>query len=222
METTPYEHTVFERLPVFPLANMVLFPGVVLPLHVFEKRYACMVRDVLKKDSYLAIAMLTPETAWLQQPTLADIACVGKLTHAEPIRGGSYNILIQGIQRVRLIEKITHPKKPYECFKAETIPQPSEQHFKLAQHDCGLLFSALFHLYKHTQHTDPTLIDIVHSTSNILDLIDLLSAVLVSPPEQQQHILSASTLQPRLQYLIRHITEKTLKHFTPQNLQQHA
>jgi len=46
------------NVPIFPLAEVVLFPGALLPLHVFEKRYQAMVKDVLSGDRLIAIALL--------------------------------------------------------------------------------------------------------------------------------------------------------------------
>ena len=48
------------RIPVFPLPEVVFFPGTVLPLHVFEPRYRRMVADCLAGDGRLAVAMLRP------------------------------------------------------------------------------------------------------------------------------------------------------------------
>jgi hypothetical protein len=49
-----------DLLPIFPLPNVVLFPNVFLPLHVFEPRYRSMVADALTTDRLIGMALLKP------------------------------------------------------------------------------------------------------------------------------------------------------------------
>src|SRR6187399_2481527 len=47
-------------LPLFPLPNVVLFPGVLLPLHIFEPRYRAMIGDALRGDRRIGMVLLRP------------------------------------------------------------------------------------------------------------------------------------------------------------------
>ena len=60
MELKPTPTGEIEKLSIFPLSSAVLFPGIVIPLHIDEPRYSQMVSDVMAKDQVLAIAMLEP------------------------------------------------------------------------------------------------------------------------------------------------------------------
>ena len=67
------------ELAMFPLGS-VLFPGFVLPLHIFEPRYRAMIRDALASDRL--IAMIQPKDGE-EPPTLFDIGCIGRISASD-------------------------------------------------------------------------------------------------------------------------------------------
>jgi uncharacterized protein len=92
------------ELPVFPLPNVVLFPQVCLPLHIFEPRYREMVSDALSGDRLIGIVLLRPgwERNYEGRPPAYDIGCAGLITHSEPLADGRYNIVLQGLEKFRI------------------------------------------------------------------------------------------------------------------------
>ena len=72
-------------LPLFPLPNVVLFPGVFLPLHVFEPRYRDMVADALSGDRVIGMTLLKPgwEANYEGRPPIFPVGCTGVMTHVE-------------------------------------------------------------------------------------------------------------------------------------------
>lgn len=94
-------------LPIFPLPNVVLFPGVPLPLHIFEPRYRAMVADALVGDRRIGMVLLRP--AWERdydgRPPIFPIGCSGVIVHATKLDDGRYNILLNGVERVRVVEE---------------------------------------------------------------------------------------------------------------------
>jgi Lon protease-like protein len=92
-------------LPLFPLPNTVLFPGVYLPLHIFEPRYRGMVQDALDDDRLIGMTLLKPgfEAEYEGRPPIYPIGCAGLITHAEPLPDGRFNIILQGLERFRVI-----------------------------------------------------------------------------------------------------------------------
>jgi Lon protease-like protein len=110
-----------EVLPVFPLPQTVLFPGALLPLHIFEPRYRAMIKDVLATNKALAIALIreTGERDAHRHPPIEAVAGVGiVIDHAE-LADGRYNILLRGRARVRLEELPFVP--PYRRARATLI-----------------------------------------------------------------------------------------------------
>jgi Lon protease-like protein len=115
-----------DALPLFPLPQTVLFPGALLPLHVFEPRYRAMVRDALETHRCLAVVFITdPSRTHLDKPEIASVAGAGLIIDHAELPGGRYNILVRGRARVRLAELPFVP--PYRRARAEVLPSvPAE------------------------------------------------------------------------------------------------
>ncbi|MCZ8170721.1 MAG: LON peptidase substrate-binding domain-containing protein, partial [Brevundimonas sp.] len=73
------------RLSIFPLPGAVLYPGLQLPLHIFELRYRAMVKDALARDR--RIGMIQPQRADEGAP-LFSVGCVGKIADVEALEDG--------------------------------------------------------------------------------------------------------------------------------------
>lgn len=96
------------KVRLFPLPNLVLFPHVVQPLHVFEPRYCAMLQDALASDSLIAMALLQPgwETSCQTRPKIAKTVCVGKVISHTPTEDGRHNILLVGLKRATILQEL--------------------------------------------------------------------------------------------------------------------
>lgn len=96
-----------DLLPLFPLPNVVLFPNVFLPLHIFEPRYREMIGDALKSDRLIGMALLQPkwEGSYEGRPPVYPIGCSGLITHVERLDDGRYNIVLRGLERFRILRE---------------------------------------------------------------------------------------------------------------------
>jgi Lon protease-like protein len=96
-----------DLLPLFPLPNVVLFPNVFLPLHVFEARYRTMVADTVRSDRLIGMVLLRPgwERDYEGRPPIYPIGCSGVVTHAERLADGRFDIVLRGVERFRIIEE---------------------------------------------------------------------------------------------------------------------
>ncbi|HEX5214082.1 MAG TPA: LON peptidase substrate-binding domain-containing protein [Vicinamibacterales bacterium] len=94
-------------LPLFPLPNVVLFPGVALPLHIFEPRYRAMVADALEADRRIGMVLLQPgwEPAYQARPSIYPIGCSGVIASAAKLEDGRYNVVLQGLDRFRIVSE---------------------------------------------------------------------------------------------------------------------
>lgn len=100
------------RAPIFPLPDASLFPNVLLPLHVFEPRYRCMVEDVLQTDGLLALALLKdPHDQDYATKTCAihETVCLAQIVSEERLDDGRYYLLLQGLCRARVLAEIPTP-----------------------------------------------------------------------------------------------------------------
>ena len=96
-----------DLLPLFPLPNVVLFPNVFLPLHIFEPRYRDMVRDAIAGDRLIGMALLRPgwQRDYEGRPPVYPIGCSGVMTHVEQGADGRYNIVLRGVERFRILSE---------------------------------------------------------------------------------------------------------------------
>ncbi|MEW6323155.1 MAG: LON peptidase substrate-binding domain-containing protein [Acidobacteriota bacterium] len=92
-------------IPIFPLPSVVLFPSVFLPLHIFEGRYRQMVSDALAGERLIGMTLLQPgyEADYEGRPPVYDIGCAGLITHAERLPDGRFNIVLQGLEKFRIV-----------------------------------------------------------------------------------------------------------------------
>jgi Lon protease-like protein len=99
-----------ESVPLFPLPNVVLFPRVALPLHLFEPRYRQMAADAIRGAGYIALAHLKTGFCSLYYTLQAPIyptVCLARICESEKLPNGNYNILVQGVMRARVVEEST-------------------------------------------------------------------------------------------------------------------
>jgi Lon protease-like protein len=110
------------RISIFPLSGAVLYPGLQLPLHVFEPRYRAMVGDALARGDR-RIGMIQPQRAEEGAPLYA-VGCLGKIGEVEALEDGRYNILLEGLMRFRVRRElvVTTPFRQVEADLFEERP----------------------------------------------------------------------------------------------------
>lgn len=89
------------ELPVFPL-GIVLFPGVPLPLHIFEPRYRQMLHDIRTGNNLFGLSYFDASTSHKDIPPAGTIGCVAEVTETQSLPDGRSNILTVGIIRYRI------------------------------------------------------------------------------------------------------------------------
>ncbi len=111
---------VSRRIPLFPLPGVVLMPGTILPLHIFEPRYRAMVADALAGERTIGMAMLQP--GWESggdDPRIYAVGGAGEIVESEELEDGRYNILLEGRFRYRVVEEAA--ANPYRVARVEEI-----------------------------------------------------------------------------------------------------
>ena len=111
------------RLSIFPLPGAILFPGLQLPLHIFEPRYRELVGAALASDR--KIAMIQPQSGGEGAP-LFGIGCLGRIDDVEALEDGRYNIVLEGVARFRLLREL-EVKTPYRQVEAELMSEPEDE-----------------------------------------------------------------------------------------------
>ena len=179
-------------IPVFPLPNVVLFPQVQLPLHIFESRYREMVRDVASTvQPLIGMALLRGE--WQEQyegsPPIFPIGCVGKMVKTVPLPDGRFNILLQGLREYRIQEEF-HDKS-YRQARVEWLPEKTDPLDSGRREELGRLLEDYLQKKEAVQKllTDPGVDDTL--------FINFFAFQLEFLPIEKQSLLNASTLGER-------------------------
>ena len=105
------------RLSIFPLPGAILFPGLALPLHIFEPRYRALASDALARDR--RIAMIQPQRGGDDAP-LFEVGCVGRIGEVEAHEDGRYNLILEGETRFRILRELD-VTTPFRQVEAEPI-----------------------------------------------------------------------------------------------------
>ena len=95
-------------IPIFPLPNVVLFPNVFLPLHIFEARYREMVQDALSGDRIIGMVLLRPgwQGDYEGRPPVYPIGCAGRITSFSETDDGRYLLTLTGVSRFRIRDEL--------------------------------------------------------------------------------------------------------------------
>lgn len=107
------------RISIFPLPRAVLYPGLRLPLHIFEPRYRAMVSDSLARDR--RIGMIQP-TQPMEGSPLYQIGCLGRIADVEALDDGRFNIVLEGESRFRILSEL-EVTTPFRQVEAEMLEE---------------------------------------------------------------------------------------------------
>ena len=136
-------------LPVFPLSNFIFFPNTSAPLNIFEPRYIQMIDDSMKSSKL--IGMIQPKkTGEQNKPDLYDVGCIGKITSFNETNDGRYLIVINGINRFKIIKEVLTEKLyrickiSYENFSNDIIEKKENINFS----DLELIFKNLKNIFE--------------------------------------------------------------------------
>ncbi len=111
-------------IPLFPLPNLVLFPGVSVPLHIFEPRYREMVAEVAPTHGTIGMILLKGdwEREYYAHPDVFNVGCAGRIGGLVKLPDGRYNMVLEGFSEFRVIREIRG--RSYRQVELEWIPTP--------------------------------------------------------------------------------------------------
>jgi Lon protease-like protein len=201
-------------LPIFPLPNVVLFPNVFLPLHIFEPRYRKMVDEALHGDRIIGMVLLRPgwERDYEGRPPVYPIGCAGVITHAERQPDGRFNIVLRGMEKFRVVGEDT--AKPYRLAHVTAMPESIDDSVRAEIRDERRRLEALLvpqpEEGKGTKGTKDTKDAKVPTSMPDEDLINALAQYLEFEPVEKQALLERDGLLARCKSLIELLEMKVL------------
>ncbi|MEM9151261.1 MAG: LON peptidase substrate-binding domain-containing protein [Cyanobacteria bacterium P01_F01_bin.3] len=109
------------ELPLFPLPELVLFPGRRLPLHIFELRYRMLMNTILQGDRRFGVLMIDPNSG-----EIAKVGCCAEVIHYQRMPDDRMKIMALGQQRFRVLDYVR--ETPYRVGLVEWIEdEPVEE-----------------------------------------------------------------------------------------------
>ena len=187
------------ELPIFPLA-LVLFPGVPLPLHIFEPRYRQMLSDVRAGNSLFGVSYFDASTSEQDTPAAGHIGCVAEVTELQTLPDGRSNILTVGIIRYR-IEEFIERKEPYLLARVSFFEDEDEDESVLgeAAHEVAETFTRIARAVRIINDERARLPDISDTEPQRLSF--LVAAAMEVDTDVKQDLLELRSTSERLQRL---------------------
>jgi Lon protease-like protein len=191
-----------DALPLFPLPQVVLFPGTALPLHVFEPRYRALAEYCLESGSALALPQIRPghEAEHLGAPPLLRVAGVGAIVHHERLPENRIGLVLRGLGRVEIVEE--HPttaayRTARVILLGEPLPDPAR-----ASADMAAIRDCLRLLARRVPNLSDALLSAVNSVDDPGIVADRLASVLFRAPTQRQALLECVDVNVRLRKVV--------------------
>lgn len=182
-----------KRLSIFPLTGAVLFPGMQLPLHLFEPRYRALVSDALIRDRQ--IAMIQPQRADEGAP-LYNVGCVGRIGEVQAMDDGRYNVILEGTVRFRLVRELD-VTTAFRQIEAEIYDEDEAETLSHAQRG-GFEREARRFAESQGYSVDWDSVERLDDRS----LINGVSQIAPFDPASKQALLEAETLNDRCELLV--------------------
>lgn len=185
---------------LFPLPGAVLFPHVILPLHVFEPRYRQMTQDALDGDQLITIVQSRPRdnaNPWVEPVPIMDVACVGKILQHEHLSDGRFNLLLLGCKRVRLVRELPSAKL-YRLAEASILEDEACADATKGREDLVALFLEILQ-FRH--RLDPELGLLMQSDISTGILSDIVAHALDLPGPVKQTLLEEVRIDRRMSLL---------------------
>ncbi|MEC7937488.1 MAG: endopeptidase La [Bacteroidota bacterium] len=197
-----------DKLPILPLRNNVLFPGVVIPITLGRDKSIKLIQDAYKGNKIIGVVSQIDSN--VEEPQYADLFKIG--TVAQIIRmlkmpDGSSTIIIQGKKRLKLVEELS--AEPYLVAKIEEF---EEKRLKKMSKESLALFDSLKDLALNIIKNSPNIpSEAAFAIKNIESpnfLVNFISSHMNAEVDQKQKMLEEPDIHKRAQLLMKHLNKE--------------
>jgi hypothetical protein len=199
------------KIPIFPLPNVVFFPKVFLPLHIFEERYKTLIHDALSRNQEIGLVLLREgwEHDYFGSPPVHRIGCLGKIEAHEKLPQGRFNILLRGLSRFEIVNFVQ--MEPYRIARIKLL---DDDPFLLETNEQLSERNTLFDLF--VRYLNEVLgIELeeqkLERSGSLESVVNQVAAILDIPIYQKQQLLETSAV-PKRYKVIRGIIDDRLLH----------
>jgi Lon protease-like protein len=194
------------QVPVMPLSGAVLFPHALLPLYIFEPRYREMLEHALNHQRMFCVTLIKPSCPdWHAPEDFFHLATVGLIRACVGRGDGTSNLILQGLQRVRLTE--FEEETPFPVAKIDIIESRDATTVKTEA-----LAEKVLELYRKLKRDGrklPARVDRYLSQLNDVEMLaDLVASTFVSDPLRRQQVLEESSINQRLRLVITYLRDE--------------
>lgn len=199
------------QAPLLPLPDLILFPGMSLPLHIFEPRYVTLTHAALESDGLIVIGLLQP--GWKKEPrgtpAVHAIAGMGRIMRSEELSDERYNIILQGVARVRILRE--PQSEPYRVADAKILQERLPDDQESARQRRGELIRLHRSLLPEDEQVRKNVARLYRSAPTLGALCDLLACSSGLRLDQRQQLLEETDVLERSEYLLQLLN--TAQHF---------
>ena len=197
---------------LFPLPNLVLFPGVVQALHIFEPRYRKMMNDLMAADKLLTLCLYQdPEKQFDANvpPAIHNTACIAKVIAHKELEDGRFNLLVVGLKRAKIVRELP-VEQPYRMAEVDLVEDELPESVSEIEALRGKLLKncEILDLFGKLAH-QLDLKKVFESRVDVGLLIDLISFSADLDCLQRQSVLELGNVELRLQALLQFLTAKS-------------
>ncbi len=186
----------FASLPLFPL-GLVLYPGVMLPLHIFEDRYRRLVQELLElpdgERRFGVVAIKAGREVGIDGITaLHEIGCSAELRYAEAYQDGRFDIIATGMTRFRLLD--VEDAEPMRA-RVELLPDPVSEQAQPLANRVRRMFATYRQALMQAQGVQDDNEGTPQLPSEPTELAYLVAAAMILDLSDKQQLLAATTIE---------------------------
>ena len=187
------------ELPIFPLP-VVLFPGMPMPLHIFEERYRQMLTDIRAGNNLFGLSYFDPAASDREVPPAGHIGCVAEVAETQALPDGRSNILAVGVVRYE-VESYVESGDLYLIGRANYFEDEDNEVESLnaQSHDVATMFMRVANSIRAINDERGSLPDISDTDPQRLSF--LVSAAMEIEADKKQELLELKSTSERLQRL---------------------
>jgi len=195
------------EIALFPLPNLILFPNIVVPLHIFEERYKLMINGCIDRKEVFGLVLLRSGAEEESEDTIHRVGVSTRITEVERLDDGRMNILCEGETRFRIYrftQQTPFWKGSVQLFEEDPVHQSVESLYKRVAD----LYRKVAELGTKLSRSPQTELVLPESPT---DLSYMVAYVLDIDSEEKQKMLEMTSTAERLQVLVAHLNESIRK-----------
>ncbi len=193
------------EIPLFPLPNLVLFPHIVVPLHIFEERYKSMINGCIDRGEIFGLVLLRSGAEEESEETIHRVGVTARIVEVERLEEGRMNILCEGEKKFR-INRLTQ-QTPFWQGEVELLEDRDFLSLQSLYEQVAELYRSVAAVSAKLSGSQETDVALPESPT---DLSYMVSYVLDIESEDKQKLLEMDTAE-RLHTLVAHLTETLRK-----------